>query len=312
MNKKVMAIVLAIIVVLGAGAGVYYFMQGNNTQAAGDTEITHELGTVSVTANPQKVVVFDYGVLDSLNTLGVEVSGVVKQSLPTYLNKYADASYTDIGTLFEPNFEVLHDLKPDVIFISGRQKDLYKQLTEIAPTVYLTLDNSDYLGSFKTNMETIGKIFNKTNEVSIELAAIDGAITDLKQLTSASNKNALIVMANDGELSAYGESSRFGVIHNTFGVTPVDTNIETSTHGQSVGFEYVVEKNPDVIFVVDRNAVTTGESKAAALFDNDLMAATKAVKNNAIINLDAHTWYVASGGLQSTKTMIAEVRSAFE
>ncbi|GJM75014.1 hypothetical protein HMSSN036_72300 [Paenibacillus macerans] len=62
-------------------------------------------------------------------------------------------------------------------------------------------------------------------------------------------------------MSAYGPGSRFGLIHDVFGVPAVDDTIEASTHGQSISFEYVAEKNPDYLFVVDRDAVVTEEGK---------------------------------------------------
>ena len=39
------------------------------------------------------------------------------------LSKYEDAKYANVGSLKEPDFEAIHALKPDVIFISGRQAD---------------------------------------------------------------------------------------------------------------------------------------------------------------------------------------------
>ncbi|MCZ4369735.1 hypothetical protein O3Q50_09670 [Enterococcus lactis] len=47
---------------------------------------------------------------------------------------------------------------------------------------------------------------------------------------------------NEGQLSAYGSGSRFGFIHDLFGFEQTDDQIEASTHGQSVSYEYVLEK----------------------------------------------------------------------
>ena len=48
--------------------------------------------------------------------------------------------YTNVGSLKEPDFEAIHAMQPDVIFISTRQAELYEQFAEIAPTVYVELD----------------------------------------------------------------------------------------------------------------------------------------------------------------------------
>ena len=47
--------------------------------------VEHELGKTDVPKNPEKVVVFDFGTLDSLDKLGIEVAGVPKGNIPTYL-----------------------------------------------------------------------------------------------------------------------------------------------------------------------------------------------------------------------------------
>ncbi|MGB6406488.1 MAG: ABC transporter substrate-binding protein, partial [Planococcus donghaensis] len=137
--------------------------------------VTHELGEATFTKNPEKVVVFDYGVLDSLDKLGIEVvAGVPQESLPAYLEKYEDAEkYENVGTLKEADFEAIHAMGPDLIIISGRQADMYEEFTEIAPTMYMAVDTEKYMASFEENMTTLGEVFGKEDQVGEELAAID-------------------------------------------------------------------------------------------------------------------------------------------
>ena len=118
-----------------------------------------------------------------------------------------------------------------------------------------------------------------------------------------------------GSVSAYGPASRFGMIHDVFGLKPVDENIEVSTHGQSVSFEYIVEKNPNYLFVVDSGAVvTTGEgaSSAKQVLENDLIKGTKAYKENHIVYLDPNYWYLSGGGLISVAEMVKEIEAGLE
>ena len=108
-------------------------------------------------------------------------------------------------------------------------------------------------------------------------------------------------------MSAYGEGSRFGIIHKEFGFTPVDKEIQVSNHGQSITFEYILEKNPDYIFVIDRAATTGGSISVEQIFDNDIIKQTDAYKNGNIVYLASQVWYVASGGLTGTMIMIEDV-----
>src|SRR3954471_8234979 len=154
-------LVLAMIFALAA-CGSQEKNQTEKASASKETEekmtIKHQYGEAEVKKNPEKVVVFDFGILDTLDELGIEVTGVPQTAIPSYLKKYADKKYTNVGSLKEPDFEAIHALKPDVIFISARQAELYDQFAEIAPTVFVDFDYTNYMDSFTKNMNLIGEI----------------------------------------------------------------------------------------------------------------------------------------------------------
>lgn len=274
--------------------------------------VVHELGEVTIDKNPSRVIVFDYATLDSLDQMGVDIIGLPKSNVPAYLSHYNDDQYEDVGTLFEPNFESIYELQPDVIFISARQSSVYEELNKIAPTIYLTIDAQDYMGSFSHNLSLLGDIFEKEAFVESELSKINESIENVYAKVSQLGKNALIVMANDGALSVYGKGSRFNIVHGEFGFEQADAGIEVSNHGQSISFEYLVDVNPDIMFVIDRAMITGGSDSAEKILDNALVHMTKAYQEETIYYLNAHVWYVASGGLQGTQIMIEDVSKALE
>jgi iron complex transport system substrate-binding protein len=279
---------------------------------AGAEKITieHKYGKVEIDKNPEKIVVFDFGILDTLDELGVEVTGVPQTAIPSYLEKYAGEKYTNVGSLKEPDFEAIHAMQPDVIFISTRQAELYEQFAEIAPTVYVELDYTKYMESFEKNMNLVGEIFDKKDEVASSVEEIKVSVEEVNKKASALDKKGLIVLANEGKVSAYGPSSRFGVIHDVFGFGAADEKIEVSTHGQSITMEYIMETNPDVLFVIDRNTAVGGEAGAEKVIENELVKKTTAFKENKIIYLDPDAWYLSGGGLQSVKLMAEEIEAA--
>lgn len=315
-KKLSLLFMMALVAVIMAACG------SNNEKETGskpkkeaeEVTVKHELGETKVEKNPEKVVVFDFGSLDTLDKLGVEVTGLPKENIPKYLSKYEEDKYENTGSLKEPDFEKVNALSPDLIIISGRQAELYDQFAEIAPTIYLGVDPADYMNSFKNNATTIGEIFGKEEEVKTELAKVEEEIGQLKEQASKEDKKALVVLANDGKVSAYGPGSRFGLIHDVFGVKPADENIEVSSHGQSISFEYIVEKNPDYLFVVDRGAVVAegGSSSAKQVIENDLVKNTNAYKNDNIVYLDPGYWYLSGGGLQSVSEMVKEVQAGLK
>ncbi|WP_324729279.1 siderophore ABC transporter substrate-binding protein [Lysinibacillus fusiformis] len=262
---------------------------------------------------PEKVVVFDNGFLDTLDALGVNPTAVVQDSLPSYLSKYKDSTYVNAGTLFEPDYEKLSEINPDIIFISGRASAAYAELSKIAPTVYIGVDNKNFLESFKANTELAGKIFGKEKEAADAISAYEAKVEEVKDKATASEEKALIVLGSEGALSAYGSGSRFGVIHDVFGVKAADEKVKVGTHGDNVSFEYVRETNPDILFVVDRDAVVNenGESGTKAAIENEIVSATNAVKNGKVFYLDPEVWYLSGGGLQSETLKVEDVLKAF-
>lgn len=274
--------------------------------------IKHELGETILESKPEKVIVFDYGVLDAMDKIGEDIIGLPKKTVPDYLDKYKDDKYVDVGTLQEPNFEKIYELNPDLIIIAARQAKLYEEFVEIAPTVYISIDGANYLNSFKDNMKILGEIFQKEDIVQKEIENIEGKIQNINKKAKEVGKNGLFLMANDGNLSVFGEGSRFGVLYKEFGIVPADENIESSTHGQKISFEYIVEKNPDFLYVMDRAAITGGEISAKQILNNDLIKSTKAYKEDNIIYLDSPIWYVAAGGITATEKMIEDVLKSLE
>lgn len=310
MSKKTIISMIVIIAVIFGIYGVTKFA-GNGVSADGEKiKITHKLGETEVTKNPSRVIVFDYGIADALNTLDVEIIGLPKSNLPSLLSKYEDGKYENVGSLKEPDMEKVYELKPDLIIMSGRLESYYEELNKIAPTIYLGVDNTDYLGSFKKNMETLGQIFDKEKEVKTQVAKVEEAIGKVNE--KAEGVNAVIALANDNAFSVYGEGSRFGIIHKEFGIEAVDKTIESSTHGQKASFEYILDKNPDYLFVIDRAAVTGGNTSAKEMFDNEIIKKTDAYKNGNIVYLDADVWYTISGGIESTQKMVDEVLEALK
>jgi iron complex transport system substrate-binding protein len=284
--------------------------EGESADVAEKITIKHEHGEAVLNKNPEKVVVFDFGILDTLDEIGIEVVGLPQATLPSYLEKYGADTYTNVGSLKEPDFEAIHALQPDVIFISGRQAELYDQFEEIAPTVFIHLDYTNYMESFEKNMNLIADIFGKEAEIAAELEEIKAGIEEVQAKAETANQKGLILLANEGKVSAYGPSSRFGIIHDVFGFDAADDGIEVSPHGQSITFEYVMEKNPDILFVIDRNVAVGGETGAADMIENELVQKTNAYKNNKVIYLNPNNWYLSGGGLQSMKVMMEEVQTA--
>lgn len=321
MNKKVAAIVGGILVL---GLGVFGFTKLNSGSQNQQTqqEQSAEQTTVQITdangekaelkKNPKRVVVFDYGVADILKNLGVDaVVGLPKNGkMPEILSNYSDDKYTNVGSLKETDFEAVESLNPDLIIIGGRQAEDIDSFKEIAPTVNLAVDGQDYMNSFKTVVTDLGNLFDKQDEAKKAIDEIEAKIAKVNKTVTEKGLTASVVMANEGSISTFSAKSRYGLIYNGLGFAEVDKNIDDSTHGQQVSFEYFLENKSDYVFVVDRGAVTGKGEAASKLFDNEVMNKTEVAKNGNIVYLNSVIWYTMTGGIESTNQMIDEIADA--
>ena len=254
----------------------------------------------------------DIGVLDSLDYLDIhpEMLATCSSYLPKYIDKYKDTT-VDIGQMKNVDIEKINATKPDLIIISGRQSPYYKQLSEIAPTIDLSVDNNNYLVSFENKMRVLGEIFDKEDMVTNRLFGIKSKIDTIRADSRNKNKYGLLILTTGNSLHAYGPGMRYSFVFDVFGLQTVvnkDRNEDTkSPGGKTISYEYILETNPDYIMVIDRDfSVNLGES-AKRLFDNDLIKKTKAYQTNNIYYLDSDIWYLSGGGLESIDIMMDDI-----
>lgn len=287
---------------------------GSIDEAAETVTVTHPQGETTVVKNPETIVVFDYSALDTLDQLGIPVAGVPQgTAIPPFLTQYTSDEYANVGTLFEPDFEQVNALQPDLIIIGGRSAAQYEALSEIAPTLDVSVDASNYVETFGAYINNLGLIFDKESEVEERLAALDARIAEVQALAESTGAQGLIIMTNGGEVAGYGPGSRFGMIHDMFGVAPTTDTMVAETHGDTISFEFILEQNPDVIYVIDRDSAIGQEAESAQqVMDNELVASTNAGSNDNIVYMDSAAWYLANAGLSSFETMINDVASGLE
>ncbi|WP_375649115.1 siderophore ABC transporter substrate-binding protein [Bartonella sp. MU70NMGDW] len=283
-----------------------------NTSTQTNITINHVSGTTSVPASPQKVVVFDIASLDNMNRLGIKaVIGIPEGKKPSYLQQFDDAKYEKIGTLFEPDYEKIATLQPDLIIISSRTQAKYNDLSKIAPTIDLTVGNENSLSDIERNVSILGKIFGKEKEAAEEIAKLNETLAEVRKNTKGKGQG-LVLMTSGGKISALGPKSRFDILHSAFGIAPATDKLTVQKHGQLISPEFILETNPDWLLVIDRDAAIGREGQSAAqLLNNELVHRTTASKQNQVIYLDSWSWYRASGGLTGLFETAKQINEAF-
>lgn len=277
---------------------------------ADDIVIKHKQGEATLAGTPAKVIVFDVASIDTLDALGVEIAGVPGGKKPAHLKKYEGDGYAKVGTLFEPDYEAVSAAAPELIIVGGRSAAKYADLARIAPTIDLTVDAKNFKASAEENVRTLGTVFGKSTEADALIAKLESSTAALKEKAPAAGKG-LLILTTGGKMSAYGPGSRFGVLHDDYGVAPAVTDLKTGNHGQAISFEFILETDPDWLFVIDRDAAIGREGTAAAQFlDNDIVGQTKAWKNKHVVYLDAGSWYLVGGGIQAMQKTVDQLTDA--
>ncbi len=255
-------------------------------------------GPAEVPASPEKIAVFDLSAFDTLNALGVSVAGTVDKAYLDHL-KDAHEKAEVVGSLFEPDFEAINAMQPDLIVVGSRSAEQLEPLSKFAPTIDMTVWGDDLLGQAKARIAAYGKLFDRADKASAFSAELDEKLAKARE-TVAGKGSALIVMTNGPKVSAYGKGSRFGWLHQALDLPEaVETNSENS-HGEAVSFEFIRDANPDWLLVIDRSVAIGAEgARADETLDNALVAETTAWKNGQVIYLNAADLYIAGGGARS-------------
>ena len=269
---------------------------------------------LEVPYDPERIAVLDMASLDILDNLGMgdRVVGSASTSLE-YLTDYVDnEKVANLGTIKEADLEAVMECDPDVIFIGGRLASSYDALSEIAPVVFLSTDSE--LGIVKSvtkNAETIASMFGLEDEVSKKTEGFDERIKALKK--TAEGKTALVGMTTSGSFNLMGNDGRCSIVGREVGFENLTAAESTSTHGNEASFETVVEKNPDYIFVMDRDSAigADGAQTAKEIVENELVMGTDAYKNGRIIYLEhPAVWYTAEGGITALNIMLSDLENA--
>ena len=274
-----------------------------------------EAAELEVPYDPQRIAILDMASLDILDALGVgdRVVGTADTSLD-YLQDYINDDIANLGTIKEADLEAVMACEPDVIFIGGRLAANYDALSEIAPVVYLATDTElGVVESVRQNAATIASMFGLEDKVDELMADFDARIQALAD--AAQGHTAIVGLVTSGGFNVLGVDGRCSMISREIGFENIgiDAEIDTATHGNEATFEFIVEKDPDYMFVLDRDAAiqTEGAQLAQEIVENELVMDTRVYQDGHIVYL-AHpaVWYTAEGGITALDIMLQDLESA--
>ncbi|MDO5545083.1 MAG: ABC transporter substrate-binding protein [Eubacteriales bacterium] len=267
--------------------------------------------------DPQRLAVMDLAALDILDNIGYgdRIVGVSKGSSIDYLQDYlTDDSLFNLGNVKEADMEAVMESEPEIIFIGGRMSAMYDELVKIAPVYMVYTDTAKgVVESTAMNARNIAALFGAEDQVDALVSEYNSRIQALQ--AAAEGKTAIVGMVNAGGFGLLGNDGRCSIIGTEIGFenVGVDADVDTSAHGNEASFEFVLSKNPDYIFAMDRDAAigTQGAQLAAEVLDNELINKTDAAQNGNVVVLEhSNVWYTAEGGITALGVMLSDLESA--
>lgn len=279
--------------------------------------ISAQLQPTAPSEAPQKVVVYDLATLDTMQLLGIPVAGVPKAQFPQYMTGYGDAKYQVAGSLFEPDFDVLSRIKPDLIIVGGRSAAKAEVLSKVAPTQNLSVKSGQMLEDMERNIMQIANMYGKEAEGKALVAKIQQEVAELRQLSSQAAPGLLLMAVNE-RIMPNAPGSRFGFLFDVFGAPSAITAQDVPPRGTAYTFDDVAKLDPEWIYVIDRNTATGSAAGGGAIiptqqvFDKPQIKATKAGQKGQVVFLDPKGWYLmGSTGPTALLNNVAQLKQVY-
>lgn len=174
----------------------------------------------------RRVVVMDWPLTEVVLSLGVVPVGVSRP--PWYMKLDGDPplppSVVDTGLLFQPNFEVLQALEPDLIVITPWHAPLRPLLERIAPTLTVRLfgPGVDVYSAVRAATLELGRTLGRTAQADALLARADAQLAavspQLAGFRATGRPVYLLHPIDDRHISVYGPRSLFGGVLSRLGL----------------------------------------------------------------------------------------------
>ena len=185
--------------------------------------VEHAMGSTVIPTRPERVVVLDTGELDTALALGVTpVGAVTTGASDDFLSYLADdaADVEPVGTVPEPDLEVIAALQPDLILSNKtRHEAIYEQLGQIAPTVFAERVGVVWKENFLLDAEALGL----ETRAEAELDAYEAEAAALgQQLGDPAGTTIGALRFVEGTVRVYSGESFIGTVLADIGVDQLE------------------------------------------------------------------------------------------
>lgn len=172
---------------------------------------------------PSRIVVLSWPLTEMLLSLGVAPVGVPAPAWYTssIVEPPLPAGIVDVGLLFQPNYDLLYALRPDLMLITPAHASVRTSFERIAPTLtlgaYMT-DPQPYR-AMRGEVLTLGQRLGRTAQAEALLTRTDAAIAEARASLAGTHAPLCVAqIVDDRHLRVYGAGSMFDEILQSLGL----------------------------------------------------------------------------------------------
>ncbi len=248
--------------------------------------ITDHMGRqVEVPVNPQKIIALNPVMTETIVTLGVTPIAVPEE-YKMFHPEYKDLPSTSIQQT--PNIEVLHQLKPDLIFAHIRNHGQMVEQLEATGAAVVYFNPGKGNDPLLDVIRYFGHVTNRDVEADDYVQKIDTLSSELKKQVASCPIKSVVVLKYAENIMVAQPATFYGGLVARLGlenIVPSDLPGSSKESYLQYDMETIIQKNPEAMFIVVEGKGTQDNSEILAKYKNDPMwkEVTAVKENNMII-----------------------------
>ena len=233
--------------------------------------------TTSLFAEYKRIISLAPSVTESLYELGLEENLIAN----TVYCSDGNFKKEKIGTLIEPSIEKIISLKPDLIVGTeeGNYETVIDKMLRLKLTVYVMGKYSNF-EDICDNFQKLADYLGKSDEAKKDIDEVKKEISNLSNETKDKKQEKIFWEVGANPIFTIGKRSFINEYNKFINGINVFENVDMRYPNISV--ESVIERNPDIIILVNMGDVSDQE-----IFKWNKYKNISAVKNNKIYLLEA-------------------------
>lgn len=242
--------------------------------------VTDATGEVTIEEAPERIVSLSATQTEMLFAIG---AGDQVEAADEHSNYPEEAPTTSLSG-FEPSVEAITEYDPDLVLLDRSAEDTASQLETIGVPALVFDAAADLEGTY-AQIRMLGDVTGNTEEADAEAERVETEFNAIVDNVCEGNGDVGLTFYQEIDDTSYSATSETfaGQIYQSFGLVNI---ADAADDGSAAGYpqlsqEYIVEENPDLIFLTYGDESTVSDVADRPAFDT-----VTAVQNDAVYLLD--------------------------